>query len=71
MKMEALDSLRSLEREWPDDPLVRFHRQRLEAGRRGILVDLSHGRTHAQRDGGRPTAPAPLDQSTSGEAAIS
>jgi hypothetical protein len=38
---EALDAFRALERERPDDALVRLHRQRLEAGERGAVLTLS------------------------------
>jgi len=41
----ALEAYRALERERPDDALVRFHRRRLEAGERGVVVALGgkHG----------------------------
>ena len=51
----ALGAVRLLERERPGDALVRFHRRRLEAGERGVLVDLSRkGDAHAEpREGTR------------------
>jgi adenylate cyclase len=37
----ALENLRELAESHPGDPLVRFHRRRLEAGQRGAVVDLA------------------------------
>jgi adenylate cyclase len=53
----ALDTLKALERERPDDQLVRFHRRRLEAGERGILIDLS------KRPAAVPAGRAPAERS--------
>ena len=38
---QALELYRSLERERPDDPLVRLHRSRLEAGETGAVLRLT------------------------------
>ena len=53
----ALDLYRALERERPDDALVRLHRERLEAGEKGVILVLS-------RDVARPVRTPPLVPST-------
>lgn len=50
----ALERLRELDGMYPGDPLVRFHRRRLEEGETGIALDL------AARDAAAVTFPADL-----------